>query len=98
MRVEGVELGAGVATASGFDASVSFTRLDGTNLSDPDISIGDSYSSKLVGDIAADAILIHEGGKVHGRLQIRSEAAERERTSAASGPTLRLPSPVTAEA
>lgn len=52
----------------------------------------------VVGDIAADAILIHEGGKVHGRLQIRSEAAERERTPATSGPTLRLPSPVTAEA
>ncbi|MBA3889522.1 MAG: polymer-forming cytoskeletal protein [Gemmatimonadaceae bacterium] len=52
----------------------------------------------VVGDIAADAILIHEGGKVHGRLQIRSEAAERERAKASSGPTLRLPSPAAADA
>lgn len=52
----------------------------------------------VVGDITADAILIHEGGKVHGRLHIRSEATERERASVGSGPTLRLPSPVAAEA
>lgn len=52
----------------------------------------------VVGDIAADAILIHEGGKVHGRLQIRSEAAERERAPTGAGATLRLPSPMTAEA
>lgn len=55
-------------------------------------------TAHVVGDIAADAILIHEGGKVHGRLHIRSQSAERDRDASASNPTLRLPSPVTADA
>jgi outer membrane receptor protein involved in Fe transport len=51
LRIEGVELAAGVRTAGGFEASTSFTRLDGTNISDPDSPIGDSYSSKAVSEI-----------------------------------------------
>ncbi len=50
LRIKGVELAAGVATTSGIDASLSFTRLDASNISDPDSPIGDSYSSKIVGD------------------------------------------------
>lgn len=53
-------------------------------------------TASVVGDITADAILIHEGGKVHGRLQIRAEA-NRERAASAH-PTLRLPSPTPVEA
>lgn len=52
-------------------------------------------TATVVGDIAADAILIHEGGTVQGRLQIRSEASD---ALDVSNPTLRLPSPVAADA
>jgi outer membrane receptor protein involved in Fe transport len=51
LRIEGLEIGAGIASRSGLDASLSFTHLDGSNISDPDSPIGDSYSSKVVGDI-----------------------------------------------
>jgi outer membrane receptor protein involved in Fe transport len=51
LRVKGAELTGGVATTTGFDASISYTRLDGSNISDPDSPIGDSYSSKVVGDL-----------------------------------------------
>lgn len=51
LRVKGVEVAAGIATTSGIDASLSFTRLDANNISDPDSPIGDSYSSKIVGDV-----------------------------------------------
>ena len=74
LRVEGVELGAGVATASGVNASVSFTRLDGTNLSDPDISIGDSYSSKLVGDIGYRA----PGGRFTAGYTLRYQGEQKD--------------------
>ncbi|HEU4996863.1 MAG TPA: TonB-dependent receptor [Gemmatimonadaceae bacterium] len=52
LRVDGMELTTGVHALSGVDASASFTRVDGKNISDPNNPIGDSYSSKLVGDIA----------------------------------------------
>lgn len=51
LRMEGLELSAGVRTAFGFHAGTSFTRLDGTNISDPDSPIGDSYASKVVSDL-----------------------------------------------
>ena len=51
LRMKGLELNAGVLVRSVFDASVNFTRLDGSNISDPDSPIGDSYSNKIVGDI-----------------------------------------------
>lgn len=49
----------------------------------------------VVGDIAADAILIHEGGKVRGRLVVRSAGEEADPRPAAP---LRLPSPVPVDA
>jgi len=52
LRIEGLELTSGVRSASGFDLSASFTRLRGRNVSDPDTPIGDSYSSKVVADVA----------------------------------------------
>lgn len=52
-------------------------------------------SATVVGDIAADAILIHEGGTVRGRVQIRSQAAD---AALETNPTLRLQSPASAEA
>lgn len=55
-------------------------------------------TASVVGDIAADAVLIHEGGKVHGRMQVRAQAEERERVATGAHPALRLPSPATAEA
>ena len=51
LRMKGIELSGGAAIARGLDLSLSFTRLDGTNVSDPDSPIGDSYSTKAVGDI-----------------------------------------------
>lgn len=74
LRVEGVELGAGVATASGLDVSVNFTRLDGSNLSDPDISIGDSYSSKIVGDVGYRA----PGGRFAAGYTVRYQGEQKD--------------------
>ena len=51
LRLEGAELTSGVRSESGIDASVSFTRIDGTNVSDPDRPTGDSYSTKWVADL-----------------------------------------------
>lgn len=52
LRVDGLEMVAGARTALGVDATASFTRLLGKNVSDPGRPIGDSYSSKIVGDLA----------------------------------------------
>jgi outer membrane receptor protein involved in Fe transport len=52
LRMEGLELTSGARLTSGLDASLSFTRLIGRNVSDPGSPVGDSYSSKLVGDVA----------------------------------------------
>jgi hemoglobin/transferrin/lactoferrin receptor protein len=51
LRMQGVELSAGVRTMTGIDATASFTRFDATNISVPDSPVGDSYSSKVIGDI-----------------------------------------------
>jgi outer membrane receptor protein involved in Fe transport len=52
LRVEGLEVSSGARDLGGVDVSASFTRLLGRNRSEPDSPIGDSYSSKLVGDVA----------------------------------------------
>lgn len=52
LRVDGLELTTGARVLTGWDASASFTRLLGRNVSDPGQPIGDSYSSKLVGELA----------------------------------------------
>jgi outer membrane receptor for ferrienterochelin and colicin len=51
LRIDGLELTSGVSAASGVEASLSFTRIDGTNVSDPERPTGDSYSNKWVGDL-----------------------------------------------
>lgn len=51
LRVDGLELTTGARLHDGFDASANFTRLLGKNVSNPGSPIGDSYSSKLVGDV-----------------------------------------------
>jgi hemoglobin/transferrin/lactoferrin receptor protein len=50
LRIDGLELTSGIRSSAGLDASVSFTRLDGTNVSQPGRPTGDSYSSKWVAD------------------------------------------------
>ena len=52
LRVEGLEVNGGARNLGGFDLSANFTRLLGENRSDPDSPIGDTYSSKVVGDVA----------------------------------------------
>jgi outer membrane receptor protein involved in Fe transport len=52
LRVDGLELTTGARFLDGFNASANFTRLLGKNVSDPGNPIGDSYSSKLVGDLS----------------------------------------------
>jgi outer membrane receptor protein involved in Fe transport len=52
LRLEGAEITTGVRAGSGLDASLSFTRLIGRNISEPDSPVGDTYSSKVVGDVA----------------------------------------------
>jgi hemoglobin/transferrin/lactoferrin receptor protein len=51
LRVDGLELTMGARSANGLDASASYTRFLGRNISDPGSPIGDSYSSKVVGDL-----------------------------------------------
>src|SRR5687768_1981398 len=41
LRIRGMELRASVVTSLGFDATVSFTALDGSNISEPDSPIGE---------------------------------------------------------
>jgi outer membrane receptor protein involved in Fe transport len=74
LRMKGLELSAGVRTAAGFDASTSFTRLDGTNISDPDSPIGDSYSSKVVGDIGYRA----PSGRFTAGYSLRYQGEQKE--------------------
>ena len=52
LRVDGLELTTGAKLLSGVDASGSYTRFIGRNVSDPDRPIGDSYASKIVGELA----------------------------------------------
>jgi hemoglobin/transferrin/lactoferrin receptor protein len=52
MRIDGLELLTGVRAGNGLGATLSWTRFDGKNITEPDAPIGDSYSSKLVGDVA----------------------------------------------
>jgi hemoglobin/transferrin/lactoferrin receptor protein len=52
LRVDGLEITTGARLVSGVDASASFTRLLGHNVSNPGSPIGDSYSSKIVGELA----------------------------------------------
>lgn len=51
LRIEGVEVTTGVRFARGVEASVNGTWFEGTNVSNPGAPIGDSYSSKIVGDL-----------------------------------------------
>ena len=52
LRIDGVEVTTGARAFDRVDASVSFARLDGRNISNPGSPIGDSYSNKVVGDLA----------------------------------------------
>jgi hemoglobin/transferrin/lactoferrin receptor protein len=51
LRVDGVEVITGVRFARGIDASINGTWFEGTNVSNPGAPVGDSYSSKIVGDL-----------------------------------------------
>ncbi len=52
LRIDGVEITTGARAFDRVDATVSITRLDGKNISNPGSPIGDSYSNKWVGDLA----------------------------------------------
>jgi outer membrane receptor protein involved in Fe transport len=52
LRVDGLEVTAGATPFNTVDASLSFARLLGKNVSDPGNPIGDTYSSKVVGDVS----------------------------------------------
>ena len=51
LRVDGLEATTGMNFLSGITSSVNFTRFVGKNVSDPAQPIGDSYSSKWVGEL-----------------------------------------------
>jgi cytoskeletal protein CcmA (bactofilin family) len=53
-------------------------------------------TANVIGDLSADAILVHEGGTVRGRLQVRSQATEPATQAAPSG--LRIPPTPAADA
>lgn len=52
LRVDGLELLAGTRILRGVDGNVSWSRILGKNISNPGSPIGDSYSSKVVGDVS----------------------------------------------
>lgn len=51
LRVDGIEITAGARLALGVEASVNGTWFEGTNVTNPGAPVGDSYSSKIVGDV-----------------------------------------------
>jgi hemoglobin/transferrin/lactoferrin receptor protein len=51
LRVDGLEVTTGLRFARGLEASLNGTWFEGTNVSNPGAPIGDSYSSKVVGDL-----------------------------------------------
>jgi hemoglobin/transferrin/lactoferrin receptor protein len=73
LRVEGLEALAG-ARRWGFDLSTSFTRLIGRNISDPGRPIGDSYSSKIVGDLEYRP----SGGRFFAGYTVRYQGEQKE--------------------
>jgi outer membrane receptor protein involved in Fe transport len=52
LRYSGLELLAGIRVLNGLELSGSYTSLDTKNISDPNSPVGDSYGSKLTGDVA----------------------------------------------
>ena len=58
----------------GVDASVSYTRFDGTNVTSPTSPVGDSYASKVVGDIAYRPA----GGRFTVGYTVRHQGEQRE--------------------
>jgi hemoglobin/transferrin/lactoferrin receptor protein len=74
LRMKGIELAGGIATVSGFDLNLSFTRLDATNISDPDSPIGDSYSSKVVGDVGYRS----PGGRFSAGYKLRYQGEQKD--------------------
>jgi hemoglobin/transferrin/lactoferrin receptor protein len=56
LRVDGLELTAGATPLEVVNASLSWSRLLGKNVSDPGNPIGDTYSSKVVGDVSYQPI------------------------------------------
>jgi hemoglobin/transferrin/lactoferrin receptor protein len=74
LRMQGVELSTGLRTATGFDATASYTRLAATNISDPDSPVGDSYSSKAVSDIGYRA----PSGRYTAGYTIRFQGEQKE--------------------
>ena len=51
LRVDGVEVTTGARFARGIEASLNGTWFEGTNVTNPGAPIGDSYSSKIVGEL-----------------------------------------------
>jgi outer membrane receptor protein involved in Fe transport len=52
LRHSGVELLTGLRLLNGVELAASYTRMDTENISDPNSPVGDSYGTKLTGDVA----------------------------------------------
>jgi len=74
LRIKGVETSGGMSVPSGFGFIVSFSALDGNNISDPDSPIGDSFSSKITGDIGYRA----PNGRFTAGYAIRYQGEQKE--------------------
>ena len=74
LRMQGVELSTGIRTTPGLDVTMSFTRLNATNISDPDSPVGDSYSSKAIADIGYRA----PGGRFNAGYTVRFQGEQSE--------------------
>ena len=73
-RIRGIEMSAGVTTSLGIDGSVSFARIEGSNVDDPEIAIGDTYSSKVVGDVGYRT----PGGRFSAGYTIRYQGEQKD--------------------
>ncbi len=52
LRHSGLELLTGLRLLNGVELTTSYTRMDTENISDPNSPVGDSYGSKITGDVA----------------------------------------------
>ena len=74
LRIKGIEASGEISIRGGFDIATSFTALDGNNISNPDSPVGDSYSSKVIGDVGYRA----PGGRFTAGYTIRYQGEQKE--------------------
>jgi outer membrane receptor protein involved in Fe transport len=74
LRYLGGEAAAGLELLNGLGVNASFSRLTSKNVSDPDTPLGETYSSKLVGDLHYRTL----GGRVGAGYTVRYQGKQKD--------------------